>query len=238
MKYSVVLIVALGFTSALRADESLYDETELHYSIKLPEGWRRLPPDVAAGAGAELSRLTGLPAPNVVAWFQRSNEPVGSYPYVMLTRQICKPPPLGEIANGVRNYREAAVAQFDRNFKGIASGSKLSEPWIDRIRKVVVFEVEQSMEIGGVKQVKSKTCLIPCKLGVAQINCSAAAEDWDRASVPFDSILDSVTFESGYGASSGGGFNFAWLLVIGAVVIVGVFLRKLSKRQIRAQSTD
>jgi hypothetical protein len=237
MRFPSSCLVLLAISAPSHAEDLQFTDSELHCSLRLPEGWRRLSPEVASRGAAALSMQTGQPVRKVLAWFQRSASPDGAYPYIHITRQICQPPTLNDLAASLRNVSQAAAVKTDRNLRGIVSGSKVSDPEIDADRKMVFLEIEQTVNIGGAGKVKTKLCLFPGKGGVFELGCCTSADDWDRTNPDFDSILDSFAFELGYGYESSlgidsptPGFDSFRLLMFGLIGgVVGPFLYKLLK---------
>ncbi|HBI46326.1 MAG TPA: hypothetical protein DDY78_26265 [Planctomycetales bacterium] len=226
MKFRISLMVLFSVTVLAHGEGVQYSDPELHFSIKLPESWRRLPPGVADRAAEALARQTGEPLEKYQAWFQRSDKPEGDYPYILINRQICRMPTLGETADGYKSIKAAAEKANDR--KGISSDSKMFDAVIDARRNMIFFEIEQTVNISDTGKVHGKICLFPGKVGVAQLNFWAAAADVDRSKVDFDFVLDSFVFEPGYGYQSGlaadaptRGFDFSRLLMFG--LIGGIF---------------
>jgi hypothetical protein len=80
MKALISLLVLFSVTVLAHGDGVQYSDPELHYSIKLPEGWRRLAPGFADRAAEALARQTGEPPLKCQAWFQRSDKADGAYP--------------------------------------------------------------------------------------------------------------------------------------------------------------
>lgn len=106
MKCSISFL-ALSFIAAIAHGEGVqYSDAELHYSIKVPEGWQRLPPGVADKVTEAFILQTGVPMPKYQAWFQRSDRQVGDYPYLLINRQICQTPTLDELAASMKKNKE------------------------------------------------------------------------------------------------------------------------------------
>ncbi len=244
MKFRVSLMVFL-FPAVLAHGESVqYSDPELHYSIKLPEGWRRLPPGVADRTAEALAHMTGEPPEKYQAWFQRSDTPDGAYPYILLHNQICRMPTLREAADGLKPIKTAAEKANDRN--GISSNTKLFDPVIDARRNMVLIAVEQTVNINDTGKVSGQICMFPGKAGVAQLNFYTTTDDLDRSKADFDSVLDSFAFEPGYDYRSGlaadapaQGIDFSRVLTFG--LIAGIFwplcYRLLRSRQPKASPT-
>jgi len=200
---TAILFVLLIATVPAHGEGVQYSDPELHYSIKLPEGWRRLSSEALSEVAEDFSLHTGRPLPKYVAWFQRSDKPDGDYPYLLIGRQICRMPTLDELASDFNRNSQTITENANNSLKGIAKDSKLADAVIDTRRNMVLIEVEQSVSLGDTGKVKGRTCLFPGKAGVAQLNFYATADDFERSKADFDFVLNSVSFEPSFEYQSG-----------------------------------
>ena len=202
-KAATAFLVLLSAAVAAHGEGARYSDPELHYSIKLPEGWRRLPPQYTTRAAEALAFQTGRPFPKYEAWFQRSDKPEGAYPYLLIGRQVCLMPTLQELANVLNKDVRHAAGKSDRDLKGFISGTKVSDAVIDARRNMVFCEVEQNVGLEDAVKVKGRIFLFPGKAGVAQLNFFDAAGEADRSKADVDFVVNSFSFEPEYRYQAG-----------------------------------
>lgn len=223
MKYTLPILIFLSIIPVCRGEGVEYTDPELHYSIRLPEGWRRLPPSAANRAAEALTLQAGVPAQKYHAWFQRSDKPEGSYPYLLINHQICPMPTLEEVAIGLKQYSHATADKL-KTIEGVVSDTKLFEPVIDTRRNMVSFETEQMILLNDIGKVYGKCCVFPGKTGVAQLFFYTDTDNRVRSRADFDSVLSSFHFEPGYEYETGlaperptRGFDFSRVLRFGLI---------------------
>jgi hypothetical protein len=241
MKTILSLVVFLAVTASVHGEGVLYSNPELHYSIRLPEGWRRLPPGVADQATEAVSRQTGVSAPKYEAWFQRIDKPEGAYPYLLINHQICRMPELSELVAGLKEHNQATADQRN-SLKGVVSDITFFEPAIDAHRNMVVIKTEQNVKMNGTGKVHGQCCMFPGKVGVAQLFFYADADNVLSSKTDFDSVLDSFAFEPGYGYESGlatyastRSFNFTQVLIF---ALIGGFIAPLISRLLKSRNPE
>jgi hypothetical protein len=203
MKTAMLFFVLLIATVPLHGEGIQYSDPELHYSIKFPEGWRRLPSEILDQLVEEFRLQIGNPLPKYDAWFQRSDRPVGDFPYLLISRQICRMPTLDELAAGLDSNALTSAETIDNKLNRFVKGTKLAKSVIDRRRNLVIVESEQFVGLGNRGKAKGKTCIFPGKAGVAQLNFATSADDVERSRAEFDFILESFSFEPSYDYQSG-----------------------------------
>jgi hypothetical protein len=188
-----------------------------------------------------LAQRAGTAAPKYQAWVQRSDKPVGSYPYLLINRQICRMPRLEEVAAGLKQQKQT-IMEVGNKLEGIVSGTKVFDPVIDNHRNMVFFEIEQTVQLNETGKVYGKCCAFPGKVGIAQLYFYTGAEDRGRSRDAFDSVLDSFVFEPGYDYEAGLGseaparhFDFPRVLIFG---VIGGLLGPLFYRLLKARSPD
>lgn len=199
MKSAIPFLILLTATTFAHGEGVRYSDPEVHYSIKFPEGWRRLPPEVSRRAAEAFVRQTGHSFPPFEAWFQRSDGPDGAYPYLLISRQICDMPTLDKLAADLGRHARAAAERADDRLGGLVHAFKIAEPVIDTHRKMVFIKTEQTVDLNDTGNVKGTICLFPGQAGVAQLAFYTTAEDIGRTKADFDFILDSLSFEPSYG---------------------------------------
>lgn len=205
MKTAILFFVLLVATVPVHGEGIQYTDPELHYSIKLPEGWRRLPSE-ALGQAAEAFRLQmGRPLPKYEAWFQRSEKPDGDYPYLLIGRQICRMPTLNELAAGSKIIAQSTVEKANNELKEVGKNFRIADPEIDLRRNVVWIETEQIVTLGDTGKVEGKICLFPGKAGVAQLEFYTTTDDLEHSKADFDFVVDSFMFEPSYDYQSSQG---------------------------------
>lgn len=237
MKYTLCVLLFVSVTATAHAEVVEYSDPELHYSIRIPEGWGRLPPNIADQAVETFAHLAGASAPKYQAWFQRSDRPPTAYPYFLVSRQVCRMPTLGELAAGLKQSPEAAAERANK-LNGVMSDYKVSDPVIDTRRNMVVVETEQTVNLGDAGKVYGKCCLFPGKMGVAQLYFYTTPDDRSGSRAEFDRVLSSFAFEPGYDYESGlaanapgRGFDSSRMLWFAAAGgLFGPFCYRLLKR--------
>jgi hypothetical protein len=237
MKYKTSILALFVLAVHAYGQDKQYSDPELHYSIKLPKNWRRLPQSFVDRTNETTALQLGV-KPEFQAWFQRTDKPEGAYPRLQITSQICTMPTLEELESKPKKQTQTTLERTLIQ-KGLVSSSKVSDTVIDTRRMMVFYDIELEININDTGEVRSKMCIFPGKVGTAELNFSTKADDVNIFKGDFDFVLDSFAFEPGYGYqpnpvrdTSAPGFDTSrmWTFAIIGGLLAPIFSRLLRSK--------
>src|SRR5262249_41386664 len=146
-------------------------------------------------------------------------------------------PTLKELAADLRESNKLGEEKANNALRTVASDTKILDPVVDSLRKLVFFEMEQTVRLDNIGKVRGKCYVFPGKLGIAQLHFHATPDEMERSKSDFDSVLDSFAFEPGYDYESGlladvrpRGIDLDRSLVFGLICgLLGALCYRLSK---------
>lgn len=161
------------------AEGPRYDNSAARYSLKLPEGWKLMPP-------TQLDEYMKFLEKNgqkqeFVAGFQLSDRKDFQYPYILVQQFQLDTPSYAEIQKMLESQYPPGAA---------------SPPKVDKNRKTIACTIE--LDTVGIGKEKRLTVMCLGKKAVTCLRFFALASEYPKNSRDFDAILDSFQFDDGY----------------------------------------
>lgn len=194
---TLLLLLAATAPSALTG-EQLVRNSEHHYSLRVPEGWRPVREEVVVGFDRLIeSQMPNKPFRYFAAY---SKSPTGemTYPYVLL--QFSGTPLEGESAAGIQEAFGAEVTKeaLDFTLKELSALVKdaQAKPKLDLANKR--FVVTSSLTVPGGGRVQGISVGLLGKKGVVQLNCYDMADKFEASMPEFQQWIDSFKLDKEY----------------------------------------
>jgi hypothetical protein len=211
--------------------ESYRDDAH-HFTLQLPEGWGRMPPDALAAANAS-GQDWPVPKSDFLAGFHRTTPARAGSPIILLQFE---PERLeGKSLEEIERKWSRDSQRVARLGEGLVANGRSSlsvEPVvIDRDAKRLTLRVR--MDVPGAPPLACYTVGTIGKRGIVLLHCYTAEAEFAQWLPELIAIADSVHFDSGYefgpqpaGSDGRGIFVFVGCL-IPIVAVVWLALRKL-----------
>lgn len=208
-----------------------------HFSMRVPEGWRRIDEATLRRASRLTTSMTGMKAPAYEAAFERADadEPF-EYPYVLV--QFVD----GNTSGAYRDLEatlsrsvEEVDAKHGKKLTEVIGEHTFSKPVVDRKKNRVWMTIAaDSPEMGPLHGIMA---LHLGRKGMAQIMLYTRAEDAGEGRREIEKMSDSFRFEDGYAFGDGGLFDgILGMALIGGLVGLGVgILRAVLKSRAKAR---
>ena len=191
----LVVVTSLAVTVQASGESRTYRDTDLRYSLALPEGWEQIPNDVVEATVTQTAQLANMPVQKYAAGFQRTSGTWFSYPYVLIHHQSVNSATFSQLSRLMRDLGsgEKDLVPGDQD---VISEAGIGAPVTDPGRGIVM--VPFNMNVADVGPVRGLMVLKPGKLGIAQLNFYAPEEKFEAYGADLDVFLESLRFDEGY----------------------------------------
>jgi hypothetical protein len=194
------IAAGLVFLSGGEVRAENYRDDTRHFSLKLPQGWARVPSQAVAAAN-NMVRGRGFGQVQYSTGFQRSGRPPLEYPYILVQFQSAPTEGMSyeDIEAQLAKAGPAmnnAVKEVKDKMSDIGKNISISRPTIDRATNR--FVAESRMDVMGVGPIAGHSIGILGKEGILFLHCYAKSSDLDNQLPTFNAIADSFQYDKGY----------------------------------------
>lgn len=204
---SLIILVNIFLTKNAEAENSIYHNSENHFSFKIPDGWMKTPQDVVdkwtklLEQEANKANVSLPDAFRPIAVFQlkkSSNWPDTPYFKIVIDQgKVSKRVIKGLISSG--EYKEAfdkGVSEVGRILPSLASSLKIGKPTFDDKRKLLLSKGSSS--VTGTGKVISLAALFLGSEIQVNFGFYSLEPDFQRYIVDFSEVINSFKFDPSY----------------------------------------
>ena len=212
---SLIIFVSVFLTQNAEAENSIYHNSENHFSFKISDGWTEAPENVLDASIRALeyqARQAKMALPNIqrpIVIFQPKDQPINqpsvSFPYLEVGVGREGKIPKDEFK---KLFASKEVSEQVMN-KGVSDALKrippeivinnleIGKPSFDDKRNLLISK--SSMNIVGVGEVISLNAGFLSNEGITRLTFYALKADFQKYEPAFSEVIDSFKFDPGYG---------------------------------------
>jgi hypothetical protein len=214
-----------------------------HYSLRVPDGWRRIDDATLRKTARTMASMTGMKTPAYEAAFElEGSESPFEYPYVLV--QFVEGSTSGayrDLENQLMKGVEEMDAKHGEKLDEIIGEHAFDRPVVDRARNRVWMSMRAETPAEGT--MRGFMALHLGSKGVVQIALYTREDDAAEGKRVLEDFSNSVKFEDGYAFGEGSLFD-GWMgkALIGGLIGLGVGLVRAAlksrkqKQEARAQA--
>lgn len=197
MRKTALLIVATSLAVGFQVFGEIqsYRDTELRYSLTLPERWQQIPNDVIQATTNQTAQAAKMPAQEFAAGFQKRSGAWFTYPYVLIQNHPVNSATFGQLSSLMKDLG-SDEDELLPNGQAFVSEVGIGEPVTDSARGIVMVPLK--MNVANVGPVRGLMALKPGRLGIAQLSFYAPEGEFEDYAVDLNVFLDSLQFDKGY----------------------------------------
>lgn len=221
---SLALALLLGVPSRTAISEAVYADPLMHYSFRIPSGWRQLSKEELEENLAALEKRFGA-RPSYDAWFRPADNQASALPHFTVATQRCSMPTLRQIQEALAGSRKDELEKL--KVMAASNSARITDPVIDVRRGCVTYSQEVRLPNGDVLQ--TDMALFPGRTGVARLYFFGLQPEPYLTRAARQSVLDSFCFDRGFeyfeqaAQPPTADTRFPWL-VVGSLILVAVLV--------------
>jgi hypothetical protein len=221
-----VIIVLVACCLPAHAEE--YRDPVRHFSLQIPEGWGKAPPELVATAN-ELGKRTNM---SFDVGFQPVGQPAGVCPYVLIQFIPGNVSSYEEVERDLAKGAQAGLRRGEGLLSDVIKKAALHSVVFDRKNNRALSRIAFTGADGRKRQAISYSML--GKLGFVSLNCYAYDEDFETHLPTFNRMAESFRYDEGLEFVPRTGRPELILGAIAAAIAVAFFVvYRLSKRAAR-----
>jgi hypothetical protein len=174
----------------LRAEE--YRDSNRHFSLQIPEGWAKAPPELVATAN-ELGKRANM---SFEVGFQPVGQPVGELPYALIQVIPGNVSSYEEVERDLAKGAQAGVRRGEGLLSDVIKKAALHSVVFDRKNNRALSRIAFTDADGRKRQGISYSML--GKLGFVSLNCYAYDEDFETHVPTFNLMAESFRYDEGF----------------------------------------
>lgn len=232
LKMSIFLICFVSFSFCPVAAFEYKDNT-FHYKLQIPEGWVKMNQSALSNINKTASTADGT-GPKFIMGFLKGKGSQTVYPTYMLMEHDVARISFQKLAErfagksvNLNQKMPSLIEELNKKMPNMVKESLLSEPIIDKERKIII--IPSTQHIDSVGSIKSLTVLCLGNPGLVTLYLYSLEREYPVDFPVFSSIIESFAFEAGYEATetklfdSPSGTSVLIRYVLGAAFGVGIY---------------
>ncbi|MFA5810784.1 MAG: hypothetical protein WC956_00460 [bacterium] len=183
---------------SIAANRIVYSNKDLHYKLKLPEGWEEIPKSAIDEASASVKASSNIISAKLIkfdAAFQKKANAYFTFPYLLISNRIDDTQTLGELKNSLLEEL-SATKQKQGTLASIAEEMKMKfNNWnlnVDETRKRIIVTFDADSAVGGLR---ASIVSIPGKYGTVMLNIYSYKEPDYSDVKDINYIMDNFAFD-------------------------------------------